>query len=351
MKDRSISIRNVYIMMAYAFKGEPLSSSDPIGHERFVHLHDLLAAILSSAVAKQIKRGIHHDYQRRTEELLTVRGRINVDRSIGTRLRSQRLVCEFDEYTVDTRHNRAIKATLVLLLRHGEVSSKWKKGIRRLLPYFNEVTLVAPQTISWKDLSLHRGNASYRLLLGVCELVVLGLLPAEAHGPTKLSGWLNDRKMHNLYEAFILQYYRVHHSDLHPDRPHLRWDFDQVTALGAKHLPVMRTDISLIKDGRRLIIDAKYYEQSLQKGEYGKESIHSSHLYQVFAYAKNADENQDGSVSALLLYAHTDSESHPNLDVTIQGNRIGARTLDLNRPWTELQQQLDNAVSWLDPHS
>ena len=57
---------------------------------------------------------------------------------------------------------------------------------------------------------------------------------------------------------------------------------------------------------------------------------------------------QDGSVSGLLLYARTQAAEQPNLDVVIQGNRIGARTLDLNRPWADLRAQLEDVVTWLD---
>jgi 5-methylcytosine-specific restriction enzyme subunit McrC len=63
---------------------------------------------------------------------------------------------------------------------------------------------------------------------------------------------------------------------------------------------------------------------------------------------KNADVRRDGSVSGLLLYARTDAAEQPDLDVVVQGNRIGARTLDLNLPWDELAMQLENVRGWLE---
>jgi 5-methylcytosine-specific restriction enzyme subunit McrC len=63
---------------------------------------------------------------------------------------------------------------------------------------------------------------------------------------------------------------------------------------------------------------------------------------------KNEDTSRDGSVSGLLLYARTDSEEQPDLDVVVQGNRIAARTLDLNEPWQHLRDQLEGVVrQWL----
>ena len=68
----------------------------------------------------------------------------------------------------------------------------------------------------------------------------------------------------------------------------------------------------------------------------------------MLTYTKNADVDRDGSVSGLLLYARTDALRQPDLDVVIQGNRIGARTLDLNRPWDHLSSQLEDIVRWLE---
>lgn len=70
---------------------------------------------------------------------------------------------------------------------------------------------------------------------------------------------------------------------------------------------------------RALIIDAKYYGQSMQVGMWDKVTVHSAHLYQLLTYEKNADVDRDGSVSALLLYARTEATTRPDLDVAVQG--------------------------------
>jgi 5-methylcytosine-specific restriction enzyme subunit McrC len=69
----------------------------------------------------------------------------------------------------------------------------------------------------------------------------------------------------------------------------------------------------------------------------------------MLAYVKNSDTDQAGSVSGLLLYARTDATTQPDLDVRIQGNRLGARTLDLNTPWEEIRAELEGVLSWLEP--
>jgi 5-methylcytosine-specific restriction enzyme subunit McrC len=346
MTDRSIAIRNVYVMMAYAFRAISNVGAEQIATERFDHLHDLLAEILVRGVGSQVKRGLHRDYLHRRDELAGVRGRIDIGRTVARRATMRaRLVCEFDEYESDTPHNQALKSVMVLLLRHGEVAPSRKDELRRLLPLLGDVTLVTPTSIRWGDLTYHRANATYRLLLGVCELIVRGLLPTQDAGTVKLTSWVSDEAMSSLYERFLREYYATHHPEFSPGARTVAWDLNGQSDLSS-HLPQMRTDVTLQHGESTLIIDAKYYSQSMQTGAWGKATIHSGNLYQVLAYVKNADTARDGSVSGLLLYAQTDAAEHPSLDVVVQGNRIGARTLDLNQPWEHLRAQLEDIAGW-----
>lgn len=347
--DRSIVIRNVYVMLAYAFRTVRSEGTDRIANEKFDHLHDLLAEILTIGVGTQVKRGLHRDYLTMREELATVRGRIDVGRTVGARsITRGRLVCEFDEFDIDTPHNQALKAVIVLMIRHGDVSAPRRDALRRVLPYLDTVTSVAPMSIRWESLTYHRSNASYRLLLGVCELIVRGLLPTEAAGPARLATWLPDEKMNVLYERFLREYYAFHHPELSPGARIIPWDLDQPSLFGAQ-LPEMRTDVTLRSANRTLIIDAKYYGQTLQQGLSGKETVHSGNLYQVLAYVKNEDRQRSGTVSGLLLYAQTGANVQPDLDVIVQGNRIGAQTLDLNQPWESIAARLEGVLGWLAP--
>lgn len=348
MRDRTIVIRNVYVMMAYAFGSIHDTGADRLYAESFDTLHDLMAEILIQGVGSQVKRGLHRDYRRRSEELTTVRGRIDVTRTASTRpMVRGRLVCEFDEYELDTLHNRILKCVMILLIRQGDVSRERRDALRRLLPHLDTVAQISPTSIRWDQLSFTRSTASYRMLMGTCELVIRGLLPTEETGSNSLLSWVTDEAMSSLFERFLREYYRTHHSDLSPAAASVKWDLEDDTTSGAGQLPAMRTDVTLRRGPRTLIIDAKYYRSTMQTGQYGKESIHSANLYQILAYTKNADVRRDGSTSGMLLYARTTADRQPDLDVVIQGNRIGARTLDLTQPWEHLRRQLEDVLTWL----
>ena len=79
MADSSVIIRNLYVMMAYAFRAIHKEGTDRVATETFHHLHDLLAEILVRGVGSQVKRGLHHDYLNRSDPLATVRGRIDAN--------------------------------------------------------------------------------------------------------------------------------------------------------------------------------------------------------------------------------------------------------------------------------
>lgn len=159
----------------------------------------------------------HRDYRRQTDELTTVRGRIDITRTAATRSMIRgRLVCEFDEFELDTLHNRILKCVMILLIRRGDVSKARKDSLRRLLPYLDTIAQISPTSIRWDQLSFTRSTASYRMLIGTCELVIRGLLPSEDSGSNSLLSWVTDEAMSSLYERFLREYYRTHHPELSP---------------------------------------------------------------------------------------------------------------------------------------
>lgn len=343
MSASTILIRNVYVMMAYAFRALQTRDIASVKGESFDHLHDLLADLLRRGLSSQIKRGLHHDYLPQTDTLTTVRGRIDISLTASSRsMLRGRLVCQFDEHLPDTPHNRALKSVVILLIRRGQVQPVRRKALADLMPHLASVREIRPTEIRWGDLSIHRANANYRMLLGICELIVKGLLPTQESGETKLWSWLNDEAMSRLYERFILQYYKVHHPDLSPHARQIPWAFDPAESSGTGQLPVMQTDVTLTDGSSELIIDAKYYGRSLQSGRGDKQTAHSHNLYQIATYVWNADVQREGSVTGLLLYARTVHEEQPDVDVVVRGNRISVQTLNLDLPWDELRGVLEH---------
>lgn len=334
-----IRVQNVYHMLSYAFQVLREQGYRDVATEEFANTAELCAAILVRGISSQLKRGLGREYLGVSEPLSSLRGKIEVTDSLKTRsaLRRQ-LVCSYDEFSVDTRMNRIIKATCTLLLR-ANISKARKKEIKRLLPFFADVTYVDLATVDW-SLRFDRNNQTYRMLVSVCWLVFKGLLQTQADGTSRLMDFLDEQRMCRLYEKFILEYYRQEHPELDASAPYIGWvlddDFDEM-------LPTMKSDVTLTRGNTVLIIDAKYYTQSTQR-QYDKRSIHSANLYQIFAYVKNKEAvlaDSEHEVSGMLLYAKTDEEIQPNGVYQMSGNKISVKTLDLDQPFDEICAQLD----------
>ncbi len=297
-----IPVKNIYYMLSYAYNSLNEDGFKNVASEEFKNIHDLFAAILVNGVSVQIKRGLHRDYITQEEALSGLRGQVRLSESIKqSAIMLCKLVCQFDEFTEDSPHNRALKSTMALLLRKGNVKNKNKLALKKLMLYFSNVTEINPFAVRWDSLKYHRNNAAYKMLLNICKLVTDGLLLSTEDGGYKLSQWLNDEEMYRLYEKFVRAYYVREHRSLTVSA--LRIDWDIVDDCDKTFLPSMKTDITLTNklNGKVLIIDTKFVEKTMKPNEQGNLKFISANLYQIYAYVKNMDKQASGNVAGALL--------------------------------------------------
>lgn len=339
-----IPVRNIYYMLSYAFQALQQGAYRRMSTEDFENVQDLLSEILILGMNSQIKRGIERGYVEHAEDIVGVRGRIDIAETLkGNTYTSNKLICEFDEYTTDTPMNRIVKATL-RVLSFSDIPKHRKKEIRGILGYLTEVKEINLQDADW-NFRYNRNNQTYRLLIGICELIYKGMLLNPEEGTAKLADFFDDQSMHRLYEKFILEYFKREHKELKVSASQIPWALDSDDA---NLLPIMQSDITLENDVSCFIIDAKYYSHTLTSpSPYSSQTIQSGNLYQIFSYVKNkAAGRRDLNVSGMLLYAKTDEGLFPDERYVMDGNDIYVRTLDLSLSFEEISSQLD-AISEL----
>ena len=334
-----IRIQNIYYMLAYAFQVLNEQGYRNIATEDFENTAELCAAILARGINIQIKRGLGKEYIPRTEALSSLRGKIDITESIKTQaLQRKQLVCSYDEFSVNSYMNRIIKSTVLLLLR-ADITKARKKELRKVLVFFDDVDVIDLYSVNW-NMQYNRNNQTYRMLISICFLVVKGLLQTQSDGTTKLMDFLDEQRMHRLYEKFILEYYRKEYPQITANASQIPWQLDDdMSAM----LPLMQTDIMLSHGEKTLIIDAKYYAHSTQI-QYDKHSLHSGNLYQIFTYVKNKEAelaDRPHEVSGMLLYAKTDEDIYPENAYRMSGNRIEVRTLNLDGDFDSIRKHLD----------
>lgn len=249
-----------------------------------------------------------------------------------------RLVCSYDDFSVNSYMNRIIRTTMEILVKNN-ISKSRKIQLRKLLVYFSEVEPLEVNSINW-NMRYDRNNQTYRMIIAICYLTIKGLLQTSSDGTTKLMDFLDEQRMCRLYEKFILEYYKKEHPQLKTTSSKIQWNVDDDYN---DMLPEMKSDIMLSDGEQTLVIDAKYYSHTLQK-QFDTYSLHSGNIYQIYAYVKNLDKNNQGNVSGMLLYAQTDEAILPNNDYRISGNAISVKTLNLDCDFIELRAQLDGIV-------
>ncbi len=341
IKSKNTLIKNIYYMLSYAFQRLKQSVYDDVAVEEFEDMHNLFAAILAKGIGLQLKQGLYREYLNRQEDMVTMRGKINMPGTIKNKFaRKQLLTCEYDELSENNRLNQILKTTVMLLLRHAKVKPEYKDDLKKKMLFFSNVDTLDPSSIKWTSLRFQRNNQTYRMLISICQLIMEGMLITTDKGDHSLASFIDEQRMWRLYEKFILEYYTQEFPSLTVSASRIPWILDDGAGT---MLPVMQSDITLQKGNNVLIIDAKYYSHTTQV-RYDKHTLHSNHLYQIFTYVKNKDY-QFGKVphvvSGLVLYAKTEDEIQPDGSYQMSGNKISVRTLDLNCEFAEIAKQLN----------
>lgn len=343
-EDKGILIRNIYYMLAYAFQELRQNNYAEITSEDFTDIYDLFAEILIRGVSYQLKQGLHREYVEKNESLQTVKGKIDMRGTIANKMRNiQRIACDYDELSENNIYNQILVTTASILTQHTDVKKEKKSKIKQLMLFFQNVQPIDVHAIRWNALRFDRNNRNYRMLLYLCYFIISEWVMTTENGKFKMREFSDDH-MCRLFEKFVLAYYKKHHPELKPCAAQIDWNIE-IEQSTTNILPIMQTDILLTMEERTLIIDTKYYAQSMQL-QYNKATIHSNNLYQIHTYVTEYDEEHKGNVDGMLLYAKTQEEIVPDGQIKRKdGNFIYFRTLDLNTDFDAIKERLDSFVN------
>ncbi|MGQ4276867.1 5-methylcytosine-specific restriction endonuclease system specificity protein McrC [Pseudidiomarina sp. E22-M8] len=336
----SIPIQNIYYLLCYAWNKLPEGEVIDVTKLDSTELVDLFATVLIGGVNHVLRRGLDRGYELHNDELSSLRGRIDIAVSARKKLIAHgRAQCEFDEFTANTLPNRIIKTTLRLLTNFGTLDADLRRRLRSLYRDLHEIDDIQLNKFVFRKVQLNFNNRYYAFLLSICELVQSLSFIDETTGDFKFKDFLREEKqMASLYEAFLLNFFKSEFPRLAPKSEQIRWlassDSDPTLSL----LPTMRTDISLSSKSQKLIIDAKYYKQTLSSF-YDKQSLHSANLYQLLSYIDSySAHNKRYGVEGMLIYPVVTNEV--NERYVINGKRVYIRTVNLAADWTTIRASL-----------
>jgi 5-methylcytosine-specific restriction enzyme subunit McrC len=338
--EHAIPIQNLYFIFCYAWKRLEESKVIDVGGVDSPELFDLFATVLIAGIKHLMRRILDRGYIPFTEQLSTLRGRVQVYESMKLSLRrSPGLICEFDELSYDILHNQILKATIIRLIETVGLDKNNAHQLRIILKSFNGVRTIRLSSHTFRQVQIHRNNGFYAFLISVCELIHYATLPQQGGRGYWFSDIVRDeKKMPFVFQEFVRNFFAIE-SEFNVTPLALRWDAVSDDVESLKMLPTMATDIHLEKGQRRIIIDTKYYKEPLQE-HHGKQSIHSAHLYQLFSYLKNAEARDSTYLNAegVLLYPAVGEKLA--VKVNIQGHPVQINSINLDQPWQMIRADL-----------
>ena len=148
---------------------------------------------------------------------------------------------------------------------------------------------------------------------------------------------LDSQAPNQLYERFLLNYFRRHHPGLHPSSAEVgasRADLPDF-------VPALLTDVTLSNGSQTLIVDAKCYGHVFSS-HYEHRIVAPANINQIFHYVlAAADERPGQRVSGMLLYAKTADEDIESGAWVEHGHSFEVKLLDLNQRFDRIAADLD----------
>jgi 5-methylcytosine-specific restriction enzyme subunit McrC len=342
MAERKIPIQNLYYLLCYAWDRLAQGNLVNVSKIPSTELVDLFATVPVKGIEHLARRGLELGYSSLEDELRGIRGRVDL---LSTERRflveHGRAACRFDEFTTDTLPNQILKASLKLLSTHRSIDPANRSAVLRISRELRGVKDIMITNQSFRCVQPNANNRFYKFLLNICELIYGGWLTSEDESPYRFRAFLRDEKK-MAFQNFVYNFLKIERKDLEVFRENIGWKATCENDSRLSFLPEMRTDISIRKADTRLIIDTKYYAETLSE-YYGSRKIHSENLYQLLAYLLNA-ANENESIEGILLYPTVDQDLR--ISYSILGMPVRIHTLNLSQPWERIHDELIQLPNW-----
>jgi 5-methylcytosine-specific restriction enzyme subunit McrC len=344
----NIPIQNIYYLLCYAWNKMQEKDIVTISTSDYHQLPDLLAKVLVSGCNRLIKEGLYRNYTETTEQYPGIKGKILFHETLISKgLLYGKTVCQFDEFSHDIFPNQILKGTLQLLHKNKELDRDIREEVLDCVTHFHDVADFIPRVSDFSMVFIHRNNSFYDFLLKICRFIIQQLSLDEQTGTYKFRDMLRDPKtMQSLFEKFVFNFYRIRQNEFQVHSEQIEWKAKAVKNSRMELLPQMRTDISLLSETRKIVMDTKFYSEALITNQYHQRKFHSANLYQLYAYLKNLSPLEDHisgkKISGILLYpaAGIELDEHYIID----DHPIAICTVNLAEDWRKIDERLLNLI-------
>jgi 5-methylcytosine-specific restriction enzyme subunit McrC len=332
-----IPVANLLRMVFYArHLLEELEDSE-VARADGAAFEDILQEMLSGAADRLRLRGIERGYWPNKEHTARPRGRVLLAESIAScSIPAKRLSCAFDDFGVDTPHNRMLKACAQALARCGE-SPERQDRLRALARDMRDVSNVVLSQTFLRTLPRSPATRRYRVVRFIARLIVEAGQPDERLGEEWARRLVQDEvKMRKVFERFVRRYGRAHAPrGTSVGQTRLRW-----SAAEQPHVGGLETDVTIKHDGAVRVVECKYMRSATTLDHRGKRMFHPEHLRQIYAYLARTHDTPPAPkrVDGVLLYPAVDEATEQIIDLGEFAVRVVR--LPLSAPWSALTARL-----------
>ena len=358
---RHIPIQNIYYILCYAWGMGEMRGKVNVGVERCDSIANLLVHVLLNATDDLLKRGLSQGYTVYGTEMDGIKGKINIGETLKLgRYRQGRMYCNYDELSSDILVNQIIYSTLRDALHIRSLSEQNECRLLTTIRRMPQMKRIPLSDSVFKSVRLYRNNTYYQFAVNICRLLHQSLLPNESlAGKWDFTDLLDDeRAMNRIFEKFLMNFYKQECNEEYPDvgRSHIRFQltpFGMTFAKGTDEayrlLPTMETDVTLYnpRTKKKIILDAKYYKETLvsRYGEGGK--IRREHLSQILTYVMNQENDatpHTKDTKGILVYPTIDTELDVSYVYKDTNHVIRVSTVNLNQDWQMIEQRLKEII-------
>jgi len=256
------------------------------------------------------------------------------------------VICDFQQYSANAPKNQIIRSTLARLIQTGnfgadrEKAEELRHALRQLTRSLDGIDLIELNVDFIRRQQLGHNDRDYRLMLAICELLLLRQMPTQVAGKHTLPAIERDALvLYNIYERFVANFYRIHLKGYTVKaQSRLSWH----AKYDNPYLPSMQPDLVIQhnRSGEIIVLDTKFTAKSLIENEWGKEIFDPSHLYQLYAYLSSQAHvsEEQRKASGILLYPAVRAKLSERIE--LQDHVIRIECVDLSAPWQGIEEQL-----------
>jgi len=313
------------------------------GSDDYNEAINLITRVFLNGLSYLFKRGLDRDYLDITEEYPGVKGKIIFSDSLKRDSFSHgKVVCSFDNFDYNVIHNQILKSTLKRITKVKDLDKSLRSEVWQYYLKFRDVDTIVLQSHLFNQVKIHRNNSYYVFLLRLSRILFEATVPDETEGIYQFKEFIgSDKAFANLFEAFVRNFYDKEQQEYDVGRDNIRWNASPIDDSNLGLLPRMETDISLESYEKKIVIDVKFYKETVS-GYYDTEKFHSTNLYQLYSYIRNLEADnrhpQNTVCEGILLYPKVDKAYDESY--MIEGHKLRILTIDLAQDWKVIHEGL-----------